>query len=186
MNVGSVVRPRLVEAAIELFGAKGYDGVAIADLASAANTTGATVYRLFQHKKSKVYSVAVREAVYRAHQAVEECKFLLEDATGDVGVRIGFVLQFWYQAFGKKEARLLQQVLMADSKNRKLAREALHKMADRLAKALEMGAKRKDPELLREIARAVIDGLFQIKVSGDESENWVRSRINAFVELLFR
>ena len=187
MNIGSLVRPRIVECAIELFGDKGFDGVAMADLASGAKTTKATVYRLFDHRKSKVYTVAVREAVHRASEAVEECRFLLEDATLDLTGRIQPVLHFWYRTLGRKEARLLQQVLMHDSKNRKLAREPLEKMVERLAKALEqVRPKGKSPEVLRDIASNQVDALFQIKVSGgDDAETRVKNSIHAFLELLF-
>lgn len=186
MNVGSVVRPRLVEVAIQLFGDKGYDGVSVADLAVAANTTGATVYRLFSHRKSKLYSVAVREAVARAHEAVDECEFLFDDTGADLAGRIGQALRLWDRKLGVKEARLLQQVLIADSKHRKLARAPLNKMAGHLSKALEKSfIANKGREFLYEAASTQIDALLQLKIAEQADEGSVKKRINVFLELVF-
>lgn len=190
MVYGSVVRPRLVEAAIELFGDKGFNGVAMSELASFAHTTGATVYRLFSHKKEKVYSVAVHEAIHRALEAAEKSVSFWLKTRGetDEAFRCGKALRMWYECLGKKEARLLQQVLLGDRKHRKLARTPLDKMSDHLAKALEQtSAKtRHTAEALRELAETEVDALFQIKVSHiDDSLERVERRVDTFLKVLF-
>lgn len=187
MVVGSVVRPRLVEAAIELFGVHGYEGVNMRQLAKAAQTTAGTLYRLFSRKKQKVYEAAVREAVNRTLKGVAQSVFLLVDDAEreEAASRIGKALRAWYSSLGQNEARLLQQVEIADPKHRKLTRTPLEKMAEHLTRILGQMRLEIKPSLLHEYAGGVVDALFRLKISNyDDAEQRMEDRVNVFVALL--
>ncbi len=184
MVVGSVVRPRIVDAAIELFGVYGYEGVNMRQLAHAAKTTTGTLYRLFSSKKEKVYGVAVNEAVNRALKAVAESVFVLLDnpEAEDFLSMIGQALKLWYSALGQAEARLLMQVEIADPKFRQSARMPLEKITNHIAKALRKAVPHKKLDM-HVIAQGVIAALFQVKISehSDSGKRQMESLVNQFV-----
>jgi AcrR family transcriptional regulator len=184
MLVGSsTVRPRAIEAAIRIFGSRGYAGVNMRDLAKAAKTTPASIYRLFGNKKEDIYKVAVTTARDRALDAVALSVFVLVDHTDedDAVAVIGRAMRVWYNGFGQAEARLLLQVEIADSRYRKLARGPFEKMANHLATALQKaqtGTKKGD---MQDVAKILLSALFFLKVSEHESE---RQQIDDIVNQL--
>jgi AcrR family transcriptional regulator len=138
MVVGSIVRPRILETAIRLFGLYGRNGVNMRALVKAAHTTPGTVYIMFKSKE-KLYEAAVTASINRALEAVAKSVFVFVDKNDDDDIlsMVGNALKLWYSGLGQAEARVLMQVEMADPRWRQRARVPLEKMAHHLATALQ-------------------------------------------------
>jgi AcrR family transcriptional regulator len=185
MVVGSVVRPRVIEAAIQLFGLHGFRGVNMRELAKAARTTPGTVYRLFRSDR-KLYAVAVNTAINRALEAVAKSVFVLVDNPDkeDALAMVGKALKLWYDSLGQAEARLLVQVEIADALHRKLARTPVDKMASHVAKSLHAALPETKLEMLA-IANCLLGALVQMKISEQGSDTEQAERlVGQFVLLL--
>lgn len=183
MVIGSVVRPRVIEAAIRLFGQNGFQGVNMRHLAAESATTAGTVYRLFKSDR-RIYSAAVNTAVDRALEAVAKSVFVLVDNpdSEDALAMVGQALKLWYGALGQAEARLLMQVEIADTKFRQSARTPLEKMTHHIAKALRRAVPHHKLDM-HVIAQGVMAALFQIKISEhpDSGKRQMEALIDQFV-----
>lgn len=177
MSVGSVVRPRVIEAAIQLYGLHGFSGVNIRQLAKTARTTSASIYRLFRSDR-KLYAAAVNMAISRALEAVAKSVFVLVDNldNNDALAMVGQALELSYNSLGQAEARLLMQVDIADASHRKLARTPLDKMTNHVARSLKAALPGTTLEVFT-IAKGLIAALVQMKVSEQDSDAGQAARL---------
>jgi AcrR family transcriptional regulator len=190
MVVGSVIEPRIIEAAIHLFGSRGFEGTNMRDLAKAARTTTGTVYRLFHAEtgeKEKLYEVAINESVNRALKVVAEAVFVLVDNPdkADLLQSVSICLRTWFNRIGLPEAKLLWRVEVDDENEdyRGRVRKPLEKMITHVSRAVSefrAGAKQ-DAE---RIAAGLMTLLFALKVreqnDADQSQE-AKTIIDLFV-----
>lgn len=184
MPVGSVVRPRVIEAAIQLYGLYGFNGVNIRQLAKVAHTTPGSIYRLFRNDR-KLYAAAVNMAISRVLEAVVKSVFVLADNpdNNDALAMVGQALELWYNCLGQAETRLLIQVEIADASHRKLARTPLDKMTNHVARSLKAALPGTTLEVFT-IAKGLIAALVQMKVSEQDSDAGQAARLGRQYVLL--
>ncbi len=165
----STVEPLILEAAIRLFGDYGYHGVTTKDLAHEADTTEASIYRLFKSKEN-LYQQALTIVTSRASEDLG--KFFIEtyakEGEIDFPAFVTSAARRWYVSLPRSSARLLQQALIADKKWRDLAYAPIGQMIHTLSAACDRefkkipGKRKPDARLVVEI---LIWALFQLKVS---------------------
>lgn len=185
MNAGSsVVRPRLIEAAIQLYGLYGFNGVNMRQLAKAAHTTTGTLYRLFGHDR-KLYAAAVKMAISRVLEAVVKSVFLLADNpdNNDALALVGQALELWYNSLGQAETRLLMHIEFSDASHRKLAWTPLHKMTNHVARSLQSALPGTTLEVFT-IAQSWIAALVQLKISEHSDARQAARVVGQYVLLL--
>jgi len=163
MVVPSIVRPRVLEAAIRLFALYGRNGVNMRALVKAAHTTPGTVYEMFKSKE-KMWETVVTACINRALEAVAKSVFVLVDTNDDdIFSMVGNALKLWYSSLGQSEARVLMHVEMADPKWRQRARLPLEKMAQHLTTAIHKARLGSKTEAHQDAENALA-ALFKYKV----------------------
>ena len=97
-------RSEILEAATKVFGAKGFEGTRVDDIAAEAGLAKATVYVYFQ-SKDEIYAEAVEQALAELAALTEEHVARATDFAGRVRAFISVRLSFW------KEKQALYQVI---------------------------------------------------------------------------
>lgn len=162
----SKVQPKILEAAIRLFGTHGFKGVTTRDLAKEAHAVEGSIYQWFKSKEN-LYQQAINTVL--ARQLEDLGRFLVnlhgskeEQAAGQ---QVSEAVRSWYSSLSQPAARLLQQVLIADPKRERAVRQSLDSIINIIAKTLE-AQKRANPQFdPQAAAKILIHALFQIKVT---------------------
>jgi AcrR family transcriptional regulator len=170
--MGSKVKPRIINAAITLFGRFGLYGVTTLELAKEARVIEGSLYRLFLTKE-KLYDEAVESVVRGSTDALAQFVLTLysdERKNQDLASLMGAAVRCWYSSFTQDGARLLLQAAVSDKKrsahalspNEKIT-EILVTMLDRELKDAKKGKSKFDT---RTAVESLILTLFQFKITG--------------------
>ncbi|MBZ5526140.1 MAG: TetR/AcrR family transcriptional regulator [Acidobacteriia bacterium] len=166
MQTSSGVRSRILEAAAELFGNRGPDGVTFHQLAKRARVTPGSIYRLFKTREM-LFEQTVKDAL---SQAVNPANFLLklfEDRKGrDFRSVVAGTVRLWYASLSQPDARLLMQATFMNHKWEG-GDGPVEKIMQVLATGMEreLKARKGSPLDATTAARALILSLFQLKLS---------------------
>jgi len=157
------VEPKILDAAIELFGKYGAYGVTFHDLARKAKVTSASIYRIFGTRE-RLFEQAVMTA---AGRAVGPSNFLLTVFTAGEGqdflTTVAAAARQWYGSLSQPDARLLMQATLMGEK-RDHSAGPVEGVVRVLAVSLEREWKKK-PGDGTAAARALIYSLFHLKLS---------------------
>jgi AcrR family transcriptional regulator len=166
-NMGSSrIRARVLDAAVELFGAYGIYGVTFHDLAKKAKVTSGSIYRLFSTREI-LFEEAIKSV--REH-SLDPANFLLmifEEQKGhDFPSLATAAVRTWYYSFSQPAARLLMQATFLDHKWDG-PEGPIEKIIKVLATAMERELKKSKAAKLdsRTAARVLVLSLFQLKLS---------------------
>lgn len=162
----SKVQPKILEAAITLFGTHGFKGVTTRDLAKEADVVEGSIYQWFKSKEN-LYQQAINTVITR--QIEDMGRFLVslhgspeEQSAADP---VGEAVRVWCSSLSCSAARLLQQVLIADPKREKAVRQTLDSVINIISKTFET-KKKINRQLKPHIAaKTLIHALFQVRVS---------------------
>lgn len=160
------IEPKILDAAIELFGKYGAYGVTFHDLARRAKVTSASIYRIFGTRE-RLFEQAVMTASGRA---IGPSNFLLTIFTAaegqDFPATVAAAVRQWYGSLSQTDARLLMQATMMGEK-RYNAEGPVEGVVKVLAVSMEREWKTKPKVGLDPAAasRALIYSLFQLKLS---------------------
>ena len=175
--MGSRVKPRIINAAITLFGRFGLYGVTTLELAKEARVIEGSLYRLFV-TKDRLYDEAVESVVRGSTDALAQFVLTLysgESKTQDLASLVGEAVRSWYSSFTQDGARLLLQAAVSDKKrsaqalspNEKIT-EILVTMLDRELKDFHRGKSKFDT---RTAVESLVLTLFQFKITGSPSSS---------------
>lgn len=182
----STIKPIILKNAIELLGDRGFDGVSTRDLATAANTTESSIYRLYQSKEN-LYQVAIKDVGQRAQEGMGQVlRSIALGGQGDPRKQIANTVRGWYDLLLQADARVLQQVLkQVHPYDRKLREHAHGPIAEIIAIVsgqLQAQLRAKDSAELS--AEQLIWTLFQFKIMQADAEpsKEENAKINAAIE----
>jgi AcrR family transcriptional regulator len=88
------VRTRIEDAALRLFADRGYDGTSMAQVAAAAGTAPANVYR-YHASKQALFDAVVPPALPARHDTLLDTRVAALAAGTDDGTQAGELLDFW-------------------------------------------------------------------------------------------
>jgi AcrR family transcriptional regulator len=192
--MGSRVKPKIISAAITLFGRYGFYGATTLELAKEAHVIEGSLYRIFVTKE-KLYEEALESVVRGSTDALAQ--FVLTLYTSDSKGQtlpdlVTSAVHCWYSSLTQDGARLMLQAAISDKKryahalspNDKL-KGILMTMFEREFKEAKKGKTKFDAGTAIE---SLILTLFQFKISGmhsspkdemDQAErylqNWLQS-----------
>jgi AcrR family transcriptional regulator len=169
--MGSNVKPRLIDAAITLFGQYGLYGVTTLELAKKAQVIEGSLYRLFLTKE-KLYDAAIESVVRATTDALAQFVLTLYAGAAkeqDIHAQLAAAVWQWHSALTQDGARLLLQATVSNkslaayalSPNQQLT-EILITMLDRKYADSRMQHNGFDT---RTAAESLVLALFQLKVS---------------------
>jgi AcrR family transcriptional regulator len=161
------IEPKLIEAAISLFGEFGFEGVTTRAVAERADVMAYNIYRLFK-TKGRLYLKALNFVVDRSIN--EMADFVLNypgqaDKKDELGSHAYAAVHRWYSSLSRDGARLLQQAMISNREGRDRAFAPMQNIINIVAKSIKGPKKAKvdfDPKTRSE---ALIMTLFQVKVS---------------------
>lgn len=160
------VEPKILDAAIELFGKYGAYGVTFRDLARRAKVTSASIYRIFGTRE-RLFEQALMTA---AGRAVGPSNFLLTVFTAGEGqdflTTVAAAARQWYGSLSQPDARLLMQATLMGEK-RDHSAGPVEGVVRVLAVSLEREWKKKSGDGMdgTAAARALIYSLFHLRLS---------------------
>lgn len=166
-DMESKVQPKILEAAIKLFGTHGFKGVTTRDLAKEADVVEGSIYQWFKSKEN-VYEQALNSIIARQLEHLGRFLVNVHGANQPEGVaqQVSQAVEIWYSSLSQPGARLLQQALIADPKRYKAVRYVLDSIVNIIARALEGQKVPTVPKVsLHAAAKTLIHALFQIKVT---------------------
>lgn len=170
--MGSRVKPRIINAAIALFGRYGFYGATTLELAKEARVIEGSLYRIFVTKE-KLYEEALDCVVRGSTDAL--ARFVLTLYTSDSKGQafpdlVTAAVHCWYSSLTQDAARLMLQAAISDKKRYAHAlspndqlKGILMTMFEREFKDLKKGKAKFDPCTAIE---SLILTLFQFKISG--------------------
>lgn len=159
---------QILEAAIELFAARGDFGTTIRDISDKAEVTPMTVYRLFQTKEN-LFEMALKAGIARSGGQTRFLQTIFDHKErGDVRSFITAAVLDWYESFQEQPARLMMYAYLSGNEEwQRLAYEPLEKiikaLAVTLAEGIDKNAKRRPKAAAA--ARTLILSLFQFKIA---------------------
>jgi AcrR family transcriptional regulator len=164
----SVVEPRLIMAAIELYGEYGFKSVSCNDLAKGARCAQWNVYRLFGGKKG-LYKRAIEEVVAASMKSMAELALtLFSDKTQKSTDQTKLISEFvhhWYSSLSLSGARLLSQARIdKDISTKTQANLPLEKLIGILEKRIEESSKDSTIDA-RTRAELLVRSLLDLKVT---------------------
>ena len=160
----SKIHEPILEVAIELFGAHGYAGVGIRDIAAAANVTAGSIFRLFENK-DRLFEEALKSVVYRS-LAPAEFKELLKADAEDYPASVERALRRWYSSLAPQSARLLMHAALSDNPQwRGLASARTGEVATILARSIKSKTRHSRSQGVDALAasRTLILALFSLR-----------------------
>jgi AcrR family transcriptional regulator len=89
-------RGEILDAATRVFGAKGFDGTRVDDIAAEAGLAKATVYAYF-NSKDEIYEAAVEQALAEIRALTEEQVAKAADFPGKLRAFIAVRLSYWHE-----------------------------------------------------------------------------------------
>jgi AcrR family transcriptional regulator len=162
----SRIKGRILDAAIELFAAKGINGVTFEGLAKQAEVTRGSLYRLFRTTEG-LFEQALTTVLSRS---LDPANFLLmifgDKKQQDFPVLVTAAVRKWYYSMSQPEARLLMQAAFSNHQWED-SEGPVEKIIKVLATSIERDLKKNRLSKLSSatIARSLVLGLFQLKVS---------------------
>jgi AcrR family transcriptional regulator len=163
----SKVQPKILDAAIKLFGEYGFEGVTTRDLAKEADVVEGSIYQWYKSKQN-LYQQAINTVIARQFEDLGRFLVTLHGSTVEHGMaqQITEAVRMWYSSLSQPAARLLQQVLIADAKRYKDVRNLLDKVINIIAKTLDEWQKKTNRQSnAQAAAKTLVYSLFQIKVT---------------------
>jgi AcrR family transcriptional regulator len=165
---GSRIKGPILQAAIQLFGKLGFEGVTTRELARAAHCMEGGIYRIYGRKRH-LYDDAITAVVQATNTSMAAFVLGLYSETGatmgpeDV---IKAAVHRWYSSLSQDGAKLLQQILLNDKQHKHQAQQSFANVLAILQKTLESDSKdtrkRFDSKTRTE---SLISTLFQLKLS---------------------
>lgn len=167
------VKRQILEAAIEMFGLRGFHGVRTRDIARLAHVPTASIYNNFSDKQ-QLYQQALGAVIMRSTQELSHVLVSLafdeRQGEGSFQQLITNAIARWSESLPQSAARLLQQAQLQDPGDDK-PRLPLRTMTDIVARTLEREwdgrsmPKDFNPKVAAEI---LVNALFQIKVTSGQ------------------
>lgn len=176
--MASRVQPKILEAAIRLFGAFGFNGVTTRHLAEEADVVEGSIYLCFGSKEN-LYREAVDAVIKRQSASLGQFLVGLHGGTAGGGERkwqLTQAIQAWYNALSPAGARLMQQVLMADKKRYPEVCNSLDSIINVIAKILQEERDSGRQRNRQAVARILIYALLQARAVCGESDSELASR----------
>lgn len=163
-------RAAIVDAALQLFTARGFDATSIEEIAAAADVAPRTFYRYFPTKEDVIFDNADAEAALRL--------ILSERETGESDVRL--VARALHGALAVNEARVVQtrELVLATPSLRGRAFQTVERSTEVLAEHLASRSEKGRDARLRAhvvasgIAAAVRTGFFAWVDGGRRGKSW--------------
>ncbi|MGE0665676.1 MAG: TetR/AcrR family transcriptional regulator [Sphingomonadales bacterium] len=166
---------RIMDAALELFTAKGYDNASMAEIAAAAGIAAGSIYRRFPDKQALLYAVL---ASYFRARAADVDRFFGENAAslttpGDV-VEFYIRLMFSSRRNDRAILRLFERSALFDPVACEMAAAANRYTAEAAAALLAERWPDGPPDMAQTIFRihTVIRGTVVLMVLGDHAPSW--------------
>lgn len=159
---------QILEAAIELFAARGYFGTTVRDISDKAEVTPMTVYRLFNTKED-LFKMALKAVVDRSGGQSQFLQTIFDHKeSGNVRAFITAAVRHWYESVPEQPARLMMYAYLSGNEEwQRIAYEPLEKIIKVLAVTLDegIGKKAKPRPKAAAAARTLILSLFQFKIT---------------------
>lgn len=163
---GSKIKPKILSAAIALFGTWGYQGVTYALIARKAGCFPPAIFRNFKNMRG-LYIEAIALVVDEVQKAMTPFAISLVSGAGDANEKdraatVTQVVEAWYKGLSRDGARFLLQVILSDPKRRPEIEKAL----DLLPKILVQTARIKmegDSKVISARAVDLANKLFYLK-----------------------
>lgn len=179
------VRPRLLEAAIDLFTERGFSGVNVQDILLKASTNLNSFRTYFTDKKG-AFAATLEEALERAPSASEMAMSVVQNRKKhDLRLVVREMVQTWYTSLSRQTAKLLMHALLSGNEDwRRKAGKYLSDITDVVTSCIEAespkGAKGGfDPEAA---AKSLVLALFALSVT--EGPSKISKTRSAQVELI--
>jgi AcrR family transcriptional regulator len=166
MPVLSRIQERILEAAAELFGDRGPDGVTFHQLARKARVTPGSIYRLFKTREM-LFEQSVKRVLGRALSPADMLLMIFEGRKGrDQRTVLAAIARRWYDSLDRSAARLLMQATFVNHQWEG-GEGPVEKIIQVLATGMDRELKRRNAAGPGNdiAARALILSLFQLKLS---------------------
>lgn len=166
---------RIMDAALALFTAKGYENASMSDIAAEAGISAGSIYSRFPDKQSLLYAVL---AAYFEARAADVERFFAENADALTGpaeiIEFYIRLMFSSRRADRPILRLFERSALVDATAREMAAAANRHTAEQAAAFL--AARWADPPVSIEETivkvHAVIRGTVVLMVLGDDTPSW--------------
>ena len=160
------IEPKILEAAIELFGVYGPYGVTFHDLARKAKVTSASIYRIFRTRE-RLFEQALKSVLNRSLDPANFLLMIFEEQKGqDFLALVTVAAHKWYDSFTQSGARLIMQASFMNHKWEDPG-GPIAKTIKVLATGMEREMKRRKGSNLdtANAARMLLFSLLQLKLS---------------------
>jgi AcrR family transcriptional regulator len=163
---GSRIKGRILDAAIQLFGKFGFEGVTTRRIAGMAKCMEGGIYRLYGDKV-RLYEEAVATVVEAALNSMATFALGLYTETSgrDQADAVKAAAHRWYSSISRDGARLLQQVLLNDKPRKQQAKQPFACVLAILQKTLEASENARDGFDAKTRTESLIWALFQLKLN---------------------
>lgn len=161
-SVGS----KILEAAISLFGERGYAGVSISELQEEAQVTRSTLFQWFKSKEN-LFEQALEEGLKRLSQPGDFALTLLENRKKEpLPALLRTAMEQWYAVMPPQVARLLiHACLSGNRKWRETALAPIERMIELVATGMDREIKKGQAGFdATATARGIVLALLQFKV----------------------
>src|SRR5437016_524823 len=137
------IESRILEAAISLFGERGYAAISITDLEKKAEVTRSTLFQWFGSKEN-LFEQALQEAVKRFLNPGDFALTLFENRKKQqLPALLRTAVENWYSAMVPETARLLVHACFTGNKKwRDLALAPIERMIELLTTGMERGVEK--------------------------------------------
>src|SRR6266849_2665036 len=110
------IEPKILDAAIELFGKYGPYGVAFHEIARKARVTPPSIYRIF-NTREQLFEESLKIVLNRSLEPANFLLMIFEEPKGeDFLSRVAVAARKWYDSLSKPGARLLMQASFLNHK----------------------------------------------------------------------
>lgn len=177
---------RILAAAIKLFGKFSYQGATVRGLAKTADCTVPSIFRLFVTKE-RLYEEAIRSVVQGSVNSM--AAFALKLHTIHRGKKdfdsnvIRSAVHAWYFSFSPDGARLVQQVILSDTRRRTQVQQAFDNILAILEARLEQVSKETGKNFAPKTrSESLIRTLFQLKISNYGRPRSERQEVDRYID----
>jgi AcrR family transcriptional regulator len=168
----SCIKGKILDAAIDLFAAKGIHGVTFEGLAQQTGVTRGSLYRLFRTIEG-LFDQALTVVLSRALDPANFLLMIFDDKKKqDFSALVAAAMRKWYFSISQSEARLLMQASFSDHQWED-SEGPIEKMIRLLAASIDRRERRNKASKFTStiLARSLVLGIFQLKISFPSSSS---------------
>lgn len=179
-------RSKILEAAIALFGERGFAGVSISELQAEAEVTRSTLFEWFESKEN-LFERALEEALKRLLQPGDFALTVLENRKKEpLPALLRTAMEQWYSVTPPEVARfVIHACLSGNKKWREMALAPIERTMELLAAGMEREMKKTHSGFnARAAAQGIVLALLQFKVlmGGSRQTRQEMSEVRAVIE----